>query len=84
MFILSTNHFNDLQYVYLTIMKFKTFPYLKTINHGYEICVDKSWYQEHIHIINKIYTHSKWILTYTIPEKNIYFYENYIFITMLL
>ena len=49
MFIPSTTHFNDLQYVYLIIMEFKTFPYLKTINHGYEICVDKSWYQEHIY-----------------------------------
>ena len=46
MFILSTNHFNDLQYVYLTIMKFKTFPYLKTINRAYEICIGKSWYQK--------------------------------------
>ena len=41
-FILSTNHFNDLQYVYLSIMEFKTFPYLKTINYGYEIYIGKS------------------------------------------
>ena len=59
MFIPSTIYFNDLQYVYLIIMEFKTFPYLKTINHGYEIYVDKSWYQEHIYMINKTYTWSK-------------------------
>ena len=44
--IMFANHLYDSQYLYMIIMEFKTFPYLKTINHGYGICIGKSWYQK--------------------------------------
>ena len=78
MFILLTNHFNDLQCVYLSIMEFKTFPYLKTINYGYEIYIGKSWCQKpYIWLIKHVLIKMKFnILPYL--ENHLFLWKFYI------